>query len=222
MRIGRRLACALFATWFQAFITGAELAAKHAQKEDNVDVLSLLKQDHRTVSALLDEAVKCEPGDERLEELAEQIESALTVHAAIEEKYFYPELRERAQDNEDTVDVFEAYTEHDLVKRLIALLQSGRQPDEQFKAEVQVLGENVKHHVKEEESTIFKIAREVLEDDELEELGETMAAAKERMMSKQRSGSRANGAAKRNGAAKQNGAAKKRTAAKKTTARKKR
>jgi hemerythrin superfamily protein len=168
-----------------------------------LDVLTLLKQDHRTVSALLEEATKCEPDDDRLDSLAEEIESALTVHAAIEEKYFYPALRDRAEEDEDAVDVFEAYTEHELVKTLIALLKSGRQPDEQFKAEVQVLAENVKHHVKEEESTIFKLAREVLDGDELEQLGKTMAAAKERMMSsKQRSGSRGNGVAKRNSAKK--------------------
>lgn len=158
-----------------------------------MDVLSLLKQDHKTVGALLDEAMKCEPDDKRLDNLAAQIETALTVHAGIEEKYFYPVLRERAEESEDTVDVYEAYTEHALVKDLIALLKSGRQPREQFKAELQVLAENVKHHVKEEESTIFKLAREVLDGEELEELGETMSAAKARMTSK----ARGNGAAKR-------------------------
>ncbi len=148
-----------------------------------MDVLSLLKQDHKKVGALLDEATACEPGDERLDDLAAEIETALTVHAGIEEKYFYPVLRDRAEDSEESVDVFEAYTEHVLVKKLIELLKSPRQPSEQFKAELQVLSENVKHHVKEEESKIFKLAREVLDPDELEELGETMQAAKERMSS---------------------------------------
>jgi hemerythrin superfamily protein len=146
-----------------------------------MDVLSLLKKDHRTVGALLDQATACEPDDERLDALATEIEVALTIHAALEEKYFYPVLRERAEESEDTVDVFEAYTEHALVKKLIELLKSPRQPGEQFKAEVQVLAENVKHHVKEEESKIFTLARELLDADELEELGETMAAAKQRL-----------------------------------------
>jgi hemerythrin-like domain-containing protein len=113
--------------------------------------------------------------------------TALTVHAAIEEKYFYPILQKRAEETEETVDVFEAYTEHDLIKRLIALLQSGRQPDEQFKAEVQVLSENVKHHVKEEESTIFSLARDLMEIEEREELGAKMERAKQRMLNAQES-----------------------------------
>ena len=55
-----------------------------------------------------DRAVKCDPEDDRLKSLAQEIEQALTVHAAIEEKFFYPVLRERSEESEDTVDVFEA------------------------------------------------------------------------------------------------------------------
>ncbi len=155
-----------------------------------MDVLTLLKNDHKAVGALLDQANKCEPGDGRIEELAQEIEAALTVHATIEEKYFYPQLHDRSEETDDVVDVFEAYTEHDLIKTLIALLKSGRQPDEQFKAELQVLSENVKHHVKEEESTIFTLARETLHPDELEELGAEMEAAKNRLMAKSSSKAR--------------------------------
>jgi hemerythrin superfamily protein len=162
-----------------------------------MNVLTLLKKDHRTVEGLLDRAVKCEPGDGTLDDLAGEIEDALTVHATIEEKYFYPLLRERSEQPEDVVDVYEAFTEHDLVKRLVALLQSGRQPDEQFKAEVQVLAENVKHHVKEEESTIFGLAKDVLDDDELEELGEKMAEAKMRLTAAETNGAARGGATRK-------------------------
>ncbi len=173
-----------------------------------MDVLALLQKDHRTVSGLLDDAVKCEPDDDRLTNLAREIEKALTVHAGIEEKYFYPALRKRAEQSEDTVDVFEAYTEHELVKTLIALLKSGRRPDEKFKAEVQVLAESVKHHVKEEESTIFSLARELLDRDELEELGATMESAKKRLMS-----AAARNAPSRKPSARKQSSAKKRTRA---------
>jgi hemerythrin superfamily protein len=155
-----------------------------------VDVLTLLHKDHETVGSLLDQALKLEPDDDKLHDLAKQIEQALTVHAAIEEKYFYPILQKRAEETEETVDVFEAYTEHDLIKRLIALLQSGRQPDEKFKAEVQVLSENVKHHVKEEESTIFSLARDLMEIEEREDLGAKMERAKNRMLNAQESTSK--------------------------------
>ena len=176
-----------------------------------MDVLTLLKNDHKTVGAMLDQALKFEPDDDGLHDLATQIEEALTVHATIEEKYFYPILRKRAEDSEETVDVFEAYTEHDLIKRLISLLQSGRKPDEQFKAEVQVLSENVKHHVKEEESTVFSLARKLMDGDELEELGEKMDRAKQRLM-------RAEEARRRKATGRKKTPARKTSAKKKTTA----
>jgi len=147
-----------------------------------MDVLTLLKKDHKAVGALLDRAINCEPEDPKLRDLAREIEEALTVHAAIEEKYFYPALKKRAEDSEDKVDVFEAYAEHDVVKHLIALLTSTRARDERFKAEVQVLSEAVKHHVKEEESTIFALARELLDAKELNSLGATMERAKARLL----------------------------------------
>ena len=185
-----------------------------------MDVLSLLKQDHKTVGDMIDAVQECEPGDRRLSELAAQISAALTVHAAIEEKFFYPLLRQRAEESEQRVDVFEAFTEHDVVKHLIALLKSGgRKPAEEFKAEVQVLGENVKHHVKEEESTIFTLARDVMDTDELEQLGERMEKAKTRMMtaSGRATAGRGRKSARKTTAARKTGG---RKAAKKSTGRK--
>jgi hemerythrin-like domain-containing protein len=69
--------------------------------------------------------------------------------------------------------------------------------DEQFKAEVQVLAESVTHHVKEEESTIFALARQMLEPEELQELGAEMEAAQKRLMRSQKSPSRKRAAPKK-------------------------
>lgn len=148
-----------------------------------MDILSVIKQEHREVSSMLDKVKDLEPSDPRAAELAREIEAALTVHATLEEKLFYAQLKNRAEEGEDKVDIFEAYTEHDVVKHLIALLQSRRRRDERFKAELQVLGESVKHHVSEEESTIFGLARQLLNRDELEEIGEKWQRAKERLAS---------------------------------------
>lgn len=142
---------------------------------------------------MLEEAKQHEPGDAELDDLAVRIEEALTMHAQLEEKLFYPELRDRAEDGEERVDVFEAFTEHDVVKHLIALLQGRRRNEEQFKAQLQVLGENVRHHVQEEESTIFKLAQELLDEEEREELGDRWQRAKTRAQSSGRSGRKTSG-----------------------------
>ena len=60
------------------------------------------------------------------------------------------------------------------------MLRSGRKADAQFKAELQVLGESVKHHVEEEESKVFAIARDIMGKEELEEIGEAWERAKKR------------------------------------------
>ena len=124
-----------------------------------MNLLDIIKQEHRTVEALFDEVQDCEPEDQRIDDLAGTIEGELSAHLQLEEKLFYPVLRDRSEEEEERVDVFEAYTEHEVAKHLLELLRSGRKRDEQFKAELQVLGENVKHHAKEEESTVFSIAR---------------------------------------------------------------
>lgn len=146
---------------------------------------------------MLDEVQACDPEDPRIDELARSIERELTAHATLEERLFYPELRDRADEVEERVDVFEAYTEHEVVKHLLALLKSGRKRDELFKAELLVLGDSVKHHVREEESNIFGMARSLLDREELEEIGDKWAAAKQRLISRASSNGRRDGTRKR-------------------------
>jgi hemerythrin-like domain-containing protein len=200
-----------------------------------VDILDVIKQEHREVADMLDEADKCDPGDARLLELARKIEYSLSTHVKIEEKLFYSRLKQRARDEDERVDVFEAYTEHDVAGHIMLLLKSGRKPDDKFKAEMQVLGESVKHHVKEEESKVFSVARELIDADEREQLGEQWAKARKRAdAAAGKPGARKKSSARKN-TAKKSGARKttarkttvrktsaKRTPAKKTTARKRR
>ena len=149
-----------------------------------MDILSIIKEEHREVATMLDKTQKLEPDDREIKTLASEIESALGMHLAIEERLFYARIRDRAEESEQRVDVFEGYTEHEVAKHLIALLKSPRKRDEAFKAELQVLCESVKHHVKEEESTIFSLARKYIPKEELEKLGEDWERAKKRMMAK--------------------------------------
>ncbi|MGB8909879.1 MAG: hemerythrin domain-containing protein [Candidatus Cybelea sp.] len=145
-----------------------------------MDVLSIIKQEHRQVAALFAQATKSEPGDKRIGELANEIEKQLTMHLSIEERLFYGPLRKRAEEQEEEIDMFEAYTEHEVARHLVKMLRSGRKADAKFKAELQVLGESVKHHVEEEESKVFAIARKIMVKEELEEIGAAWERAKKR------------------------------------------
>ena len=142
--------------------------------------IELLMTDHRKVEMMFDQyEEEKESGEETKRALAERICGELTVHAQVEEELFYPWLRDNL-DEEKMELVEEAEVEHQSAKDLIAQIQAAGDADEAFDAKVKVLGEYVKHHVAEEENEIFGEVREMRE--ELDELGQEMAARKTELM----------------------------------------
>ena len=141
------------------------------------DAIALLKADHKEVAEMFE---KFETARSTKSRLAQQICVALTVHAQIEEEIFYPATREALGDEgEDLLN--EAEVEHNSLKELIGQIEGSDPDDELFDAHVKVLGEYVKHHVKEEEGQLFPKLRK--SDMDLAELGEQIAARKKELMS---------------------------------------
>ncbi|MBV9269564.1 MAG: hemerythrin domain-containing protein, partial [Candidatus Eremiobacteraeota bacterium] len=64
---------------------------------------------------------------------------------------------------------------------LIEVMEQTDAKDESYKAKLTLLCELVDHHVKEEESTLFKMAKQLFSKEELEELGAQMEAEKEEL-----------------------------------------
>jgi hemerythrin-like domain-containing protein len=143
------------------------------------DAIALLKQDHRTVSALFEEFEKAD--DEEQSAIAQRVCQLLTVHATIEEEILYPAAKEAFDGEEEHEDlVNEAEVEHGSAKELIAKIESMSSGDEHFKATVTVLGEYIKHHVKEEENELFPQLKKTELD--LKELGGQLADRKFALM----------------------------------------
>jgi hemerythrin superfamily protein len=140
------------------------------------DALALLRADHQTVQEMFDKFEKTR-GEDRKSALAEQICNELTIHAQIEEEIFYPAARDAIRD-EDLIH--EATVEHQSAKDLIAQIESSSSSDELFDARVKVLGEYVKHHVREEQNELFPQVRKTKLD--LKALGERLMARKEQLM----------------------------------------
>ena len=139
----------------------------------------LLKADHREVEGWFDEYEQLEKDAEKLE-LFQKIALALKVHTTIEEEIFYPE--ERGDVEEDMLD--EAYVEHDGAKKLIAEIEAMKPGEEFYDAKVKVLGEYIKHHVKEEEQPGGIFAQAKKGDEDLDAMGERLRARKEELMAK--------------------------------------
>jgi hemerythrin superfamily protein len=130
-------------------------AMEQAPAQDAVD---LLIADHHRVAKLFAEfkALKEEGSDETKSALVAKICQELTVHTAIEEQLFYPAVRKAIEDD-DLMD--EALVEHAGAKELIAQLQAAHPDDELYDAKVTVLGEQIDHHVEEEEGSMFPQAK---------------------------------------------------------------
>src|SRR5687768_8941347 len=140
-----------------------------------MDAITLLKQDHKTVEKLFKQFEKTTaPAEQR--KLAQRIVKELSVHAAIEEMVFYPAVRERVPQEEETV--LEALEEHYIVKWVLSELEDMKPDHERFKAKMTVMIESVRHHVEEEESELFPDVRKAIKRKELAELGEALEKAK--------------------------------------------
>jgi hypothetical protein len=145
--------------------------------------VTLLKKDHREVESWFDEYEQLEQDAEKLA-LFGKIALALKVHTRIEEEIFYPE--ERGDVEDDMLD--EAYVEHDGAKKLIAEIEAMKPADEYYDAKVKVLGEYIKHHVKEEEQPGGIFAQAKRGDEDLDAMGKRMKARKEELMAEMAKG----------------------------------
>jgi hemerythrin superfamily protein len=144
-----------------------------------MNAIELLKADHQKVAALFDQVKKTESEQEH-EKLFEQIKTELEVHTHIEETVFYPRIRE-VEELKDLV--LEALEEHKQVKTLIREIAGLVDGSEKLDAKLKVMGENVEHHVEEEEKEMFPKVEKALSKDELEELGTQLRAAKKDRLS---------------------------------------
>lgn len=133
--------------------------AKAKSAANAKDAISILTEDHRNVKKMFtafDKLLNSKGKEEEKGDLVEKICEELTIHTQIEEEIFYPAVR-AALDDDDLMD--EADVEHSGAKELIAQLEEMEPGDDYYDAKVTVLGENIDHHVKEEQDEMFPKAR---------------------------------------------------------------
>jgi hemerythrin-like domain-containing protein len=145
------------------------------------DAVELIKSDHRTVEKLFGEFEQAgERAYKTKQGLVERITKELEVHATIEEETFYPAVQAKARKDGKEL-VAEAVEEHHLVRVTLGELAGLSPEDDAFDAKVQVLIENVRHHVEEEESEMLPQAEKLLGQEELGRLGAEMLARKRQL-----------------------------------------
>jgi hemerythrin-like domain-containing protein len=146
------------------------------------DATALLREDHVLVDKMFKQYEKAKDTG-RKAALVQKICGALKAHTTVEEEIFYPAVRE-AIDDDALMD--EADVEHATAKELIAQLEAGHPGDDHYDAKVIVLGEYIRHHVKEEQGEIFPKARKAKID--LKDLGFRIQARKAELMPEETGG----------------------------------
>ena len=143
--------------------------------KDSDDAVSILKRDHDTVKDLFDEFEKAKQRPAKKKIVARAL-TELKVHAALEEEIFYPAVR--AELDHDVMN--EADEEHHVAKMVIAELEKMTGKEDHWDAKFTVLAENVRHHIKEEESEMLPKAKRLPID--FDALGARMLERKKELL----------------------------------------
>jgi hemerythrin-like domain-containing protein len=148
-----------------------------SRTKTTLDAIDMLKQDHDKVEKAFKEFEKMDRQDtDTCRSLIQAVCEDLKVHTTLEEELFYPAVREAIEDEEL---MNEAAVEHETARMLIDQLENMDSDDPNYFATFTVLGEYVKHHIKEEQGEMFPAAKKAKVD--LESLGERMRARKEEL-----------------------------------------
>ena len=141
-----------------------------------MDALTLVREDHRKVEALLErcQRVDGDAADERAVLLG-QLKAALRHHVDSEEAILYTIFRERARRAEvDLVALDQALEEHRMIDRLARELTDIGANDTAGRAKLTVLTEQVRNHLDAEDSVLLTAIEDLIDDDTLMELGRRM------------------------------------------------
>jgi hemerythrin superfamily protein len=142
-----------------------------------MDVLELIKADHRFVESLVSKIENAED-THKLYDSFNQLYEALNVHTEVEEQVFYPAIR-NSIDTENLVD--EAQKEHNEAKQMLEDVSSLSPTSAEFKAKIQELKQAIQHHIQEEENEVFSQVRQCMSQEERSQLGSEFEVVKSKL-----------------------------------------
>ena len=142
------------------------MAMQASMQESIVDHI---KKDHQKTSQEIMELEKRVRGgrDESLDPVFVPMKKELLGHMAAEEKLLYPPLEKEMREK-----IADARKEHDEIrKHLDHLTAGGDMPEAEWSRHLQMMKQEIEHHVQEEESEILPAAQKMFDQQKLRELG---------------------------------------------------
>jgi hemerythrin-like domain-containing protein len=147
-------------------------------RSKGVEAIDMLKQDHDKVEKAFKEFEQLAHEDpEASHDLVMSVCEELKIHTTLEEEIFYPAVHD-AIDDEEIMN--EAAVEHETARMLIEQLENMEEDDPNYHATFKVLGEYVRHHIREEEGEMFPAARKTAID--FDALGARLRERREELM----------------------------------------
>jgi hemerythrin-like domain-containing protein len=143
------------------------------------DVIEVLEHDHREVEEMFSEleslrGASTEDEQARRKAVAEQVTIELVRHSVAEEVLVYPRVEAKVSSDE----VEHAREEHAEAEETLQRLEKLDADDPSFDDELATLMDEIRHHISDEEGEMFAHMRQVMDADELRDLGAAVEAFK--------------------------------------------
>ena len=143
-------------------------------------IFDVLKKDHDQVKDILDKIDKDIRGDgAQCAALFDQLKPMVLAHSRAEEEVFYSVLEEHDQ----TEDLAEhAEDEHAEVEEMLEQMQEDDPGEASWRMVFDQMAAALRRHIQQEESEMFRKAREVLGEQELQSLADAFSERKQRVL----------------------------------------
>lgn len=143
-----------------------------------MDFVTLLRRDHEQVALKFTQILRGfhQPDTPQRHELFRELKRELELHAAVEDLHIY---RVFQQAESTHVAAHKALEQHAKIKTLLDQLETAQTYDHTWVSQFQELQKVVDTHVAMEEHELFRNTKTIMTPQEAEELGVTVASAKE-------------------------------------------
>lgn len=141
-----------------------------------MSIIETLARDHRALEQMLGELSSIASSEPRQRITAfSDLQTLLQAHSRAEEEVVYRQLREQLPEEEK---ILEAFEEHHVADVLLQELASACPGGAAWCAKAKVLEEVLRHHVKEEELSLFPMLTENFSDEALRAMDEDFRTLK--------------------------------------------
>lgn len=134
-----------------------------------MNIYDALSKEHRSFEALLDQLVSASTADDdQWKSALDELRRGVISHAHAEEAVFYNALRGTEAEK---VQIIHSYVEHAKTEGVLRTLGAAKLIDANWTSMMEKLSKDLRHHIQEEESRVFTVARRAFSDEEAEQLG---------------------------------------------------